>query len=392
MNTDEYLAFGDCVDFRLKFARGKQEELLLELKGALRFTQEELATRIGVSRRCLRNWISETRTLPKSVFDKAVAWCPNIERFAADIGGVLHPNWGDKKGGKIRYKQLLKTGMFIAHHELMLAKRRELSKMERIELPKTSNFYKKTENEGVPSLPLLATLLLTDGYLQKRGVVGYTSRDSTLMNIFIDIVRANSRRSPNLLRRDDGRLEAYVFDPDLSKRLLVVSPTYKKSPGNVSKKEYLGGPQPTADFLLGESIQTRVHAVRLAMSADGGITVSKSASGRMAGSIILGCANPTLLEGWVKIFGSLGIEMKIIKAKGKWAGIGGLIASKGEMLKHFWELGGFVDGVKITRKSPYYAGIEKNALLNQFLKARHIINDGPGPVNGLKTHRDAQSG
>jgi len=150
------------VDFRLKFASGRQKELLLELKKALSFTQEKLATRIGVSRRCLRNWISETRTLPKSVFDKVVLWCPNIvERFAAEIEEILHPNWGDRKGGKRRYKQLLETGMFAAHHELMLAKRRESSKMERIKLPGLSNFYKKIKSEGVPSLPLLSVLLLT---------------------------------------------------------------------------------------------------------------------------------------------------------------------------------------------------------------------------------------
>jgi len=86
----------------------------------------------------------------------------------------------------------------------------------------------------------------------------------------------------------------------------------------------------------------------------------------------LGCANLTLLEGWARIFNSLNIEMRLMKAKEKWAGVGGLIASKDETLKRFWELGGFVDGVKITRKSPYYSGIEKNVLLNQFLKARHV--------------------
>ncbi|MDI6883727.1 MAG: hypothetical protein QMD00_01080 [Hadesarchaea archaeon] len=362
------------MDLRLKFASGKQKELLLELKGVLRFTQEELATRIGVSRRCLRNWINETRTLPKSVFDKAVSWCPNIERFTADIRGTLHPHWGDKKGGKSRYKQLLETGMFATHHGLMLARRCEISKMKRVDLPKMSIFYRKIESKGIPSLPLLATLLLTDGYLQTRGVVGYTSRDPTLMNIFIDLVRANSKRPPNLLQRDDGRLEAYVFDPDLSKKLLALSPTYKKSPGNVSKKEYLGGPKPVVDFLLAENFQTRVYAVRLAMSADGCITVSKSTNGRFSGSINLGCANPTLLYGWKRVFDSLGIEMGVIKAKVKWAGVGGLIASKKEMLYRFWGLGGFVDGVKITRKSPNFAGVGKNTLLNLFLKARHIID------------------
>lgn len=362
------------MDLRLKFEAGKQKELLLELKDKLNLTQETLAAKLGVSRRCLRNWISETRTLPKSVFDRAVSWCPHIKRFADDIKEVLQPNWGDKKGGKGRYKQLLKTGMFVAHHELMLIKRREISRMERVELPKESDFYRKMERKGVPSLPLLATLLLTDGYLQTRGVIGYTSMDSTLMNIFIDFVRANSKRPPNILRRDNGLLEAYVFDPDLTKRLLALSPTYKTSPDNVSKNEYLRGPRPDADFLLAEDIRTRVYAIRLAMSADGCITVSRQTKGEIRGSINLGCANPTLLRGWKKVFDSLGIKMRVMRSKAKWAGVSGLTTSKKEVLYRFWRLGGFVDGVKITRKSPNFAGVEKNILLNHLLKARHIID------------------
>lgn len=348
--------------------------MLLELKEALGLSQEKLAAKLYVSRRCLRNWISETRTLPKNAFSNAVLWCPDLGSFAASIKEILPSNWGDKKGGKSRYKQLLKTGMFVAHHKLMLAKRREVSKMRRVKLPSPSKFYEEVRSEDVSPLPLLATLLLTDGYLQKRGVVGYTSIDPVLMNVFIDFARANSRKLPNLLQRDNGMLEAYIFDRELVRELLTLSPSYKKSPSNTSKKEYLDESQPIVDFLLKTDIRTRVYSIRLAMSADGGITARKLINGRMIASLIFGCANPTLLDGWKKVFSSLGIEMGVIKAKVKWAGVGGLIASKKEMLYRFWKLGGFVDGVKITRKSPNFAGVEKNTLLNRFLKARHMID------------------
>jgi len=363
------------MDFRLKFDEGKQKGLLLELKEALGLSQEELAARLDVSRRCLRNWISETRTLPKNVFSKAVSWCPDLRRFTTNIKEVLPSNWGGKKGGKSRYEQLLRTGTFVAHHKLMLTKRREISKMRRVRLPSTSKFYKEVRSENVSSLSLLATLILTDGYLQKRGVVGYTSIDPVLMNVFIDLARANSRKLPNLLQTDDGRLEAYVFDRELVRELLNLSPSYKKSPSNkTGKKEYLDELQPTVDFLLKTDVRTRIYSIRLAMSADGCITVHNSMNGRMTASLIFGCANPTLLNGWKKVFSSLGIEMRVIKAKVKWAGVGGLITSKKEVLYRFWKLGGFVDGVKITRKSPNFAGVEKNALLNRFLKAKHIID------------------
>jgi len=220
----------------------------------------------------------------------------------------------------------------------------------------------------------LATLLLTDGYLQKRGVIGYTSIDPVLMNVFIDLIRANSKKLPTLLQMDDGRLEAYVFDRELVRELLTLSPSYKKSPSNISENEYLNEPQPTVDFLLETNVRTRIYGIRLAMSADGGITARKLTNGQMIASLIFGCTNPTLLNGWKKVFSSLGIEMGVIKAKVKWAGVAGLVTSKKEMLHRFWKLGGFVDGVKITRKSPNFAGVEKNALLNRFLKVRHIID------------------
>ena len=38
--------------------------------------------------------------------------------------------------------------------------------------------------------------------------------------------------------------------------------------------------------------------------------------------------------------------------------------SRKEVLRIFQRLGGFVDGVRVSRKSPNFAGIEKNVLLN----------------------------
>jgi len=361
--------FGFNVDPRLRFKTGKQRELLLTSKKGLGITEQDLAMKLGVSRRCLRGWMGEVKTLPKSIFHKIIQLQPKLDVFATDIEEILPPNWGAVKGGKRRYNQLLKTGMFAAHHERMLEKRREKSKMERMKLPNQSSFYVcEIEGPKIPSLPLLATLLLTDGYLQKRGLVGYASTDQTLMNIFIDLVRANSEKSPNLLRRSDGRLEAYVFDPKLVEKLLLLSPSYKKSPENLSKKEYLQESQPTVDFLLAQDIKTRICSIRLAMSADGCVTPYRLKKGQLRPRIMLCCANPSLVEGWRKVFWSLGIETWIKGGK-KWSGVEGLMVWKRKVIEIFRELGGFVNGVKITRKSPNFAGVEKNVLLDWTLES-----------------------
>jgi hypothetical protein len=259
--------------------------------------------------------------------------------------------------------------MFTAHHKKMLKKRREISKMERMELPNPSNFYTyEVESQKIPSLPLLAALLFTDGYLHRRGLVGYASRDQILMNIFIDLVRGNSEKPPNLLRRSDGRLEAYVFDSKLVEKLLLLSPSYKKSPRNLSKEEYLREPQPTVDFLLAQDVKTRICSVRLAMSADGCITTYRLKNGRLRPRLMLCCANPSLVKGWRKVFWSLGIQTGI-KFGRKWSGVEGIMIWKKEMIEFFRKLGGFVDGVKISRKSPNFAGMEKNTLLNWSLES-----------------------
>ena len=46
-----------------------------------------------------------------------------------------------------------------------------------------------------------------------------------------------------------------------------------------------------------------------------------------------------------------------------WSGIGGVRFYNKQSLKKFLQIGGFISGVKITRKSRVYAGIEKNTLL-----------------------------
>ena len=356
------------MDFRLRFKRGKQRELLLTLKKELGLNQRELAAELSVKSRALQWWIYEAKTLPEAIFHKILQFQPKFDRFANAIEEVLPANWKMVKGGKSRYNQLLRTKMFAKHHEKMLANRRKMSKMEKVKLLSSSDFYKReVERKKLHPLPLLATLLLTDGYLQRRGVVGYTSRDWVLMNVFIDLVKANSEKVPNILRRNDGGLEVYIFDPKLTKKLFSLSPSYKKSPGKMVKEEYLQEPQPTADFLQEQDTKTKVCSIRLAMSADGCVTVHRARNGRLDVRLMLSCANPTLVRGWKDVFETLCIKATVKKGS-KWSGIEGLMISRKEALRIFQRLGGFVDGVRVSRKSPNFAGIEKNVLLNWAIK------------------------
>lgn len=354
---------------RLEFNKGKQREFLLLLKSELKFSQRRLAKEIGVSRRCLRNWINEERLLPNRVFELATEIYPKIREFKHEIKEIHSANWGSQKGGKKRFKQLLESGEFPLHHRKMITQNRQKSSMEYLGLPETSNFFRKIKDRGVPTLPLLASLLLTDGYLQRSKEVGFTSKSITLTNIFIDLIKDNSKKTPLLRKRENGMFEPYIFDPSLASSLLSLSPSYTTYPKNQSRGEYLSRPQPTIDFLSGCDSETKILCTRLAMSSDGYITVYKDKkSARVYGYIGLSCAHPSLVGEWKRIFEEFSIDMKVTRKSSYWSGIAGLRTGNKKALRIFQNFGGFVNDVKVSRKSPRLAGVEKNTVLTTYLE------------------------
>jgi hypothetical protein len=155
-----------------------------------------------------------------------------------------------------------------------------------------------------------------------------------------------------------------VFSKKAYLELLKLSPSYKKCPRKESMEDYLNEAQPTLSFLKGESLDLLKECVRIAMSTEGSIHIEFPRD-TIYLRLEFACAHPKLTLEWQEIFRKVGIESTISKSRVTWSGIKGLRISKLDSIKKFIEIGGFINGVKITGKSKYFGGIIKNQLLKK---------------------------
>lgn len=227
-----------------------------------------------------------------------------------------------------------------------------------------SDVLNRIVNKGVNLKSLLATCLLTDGSLQRTGnssyrIAFYTS-DSVLRDFVYSLLFRLSRYTPTIYRDKGGAYSVRVCDFHLAKELLELSPSFKKSPNRCQPvHSYLMEKQPTITFLDSYDLQTKKICARFAFSADGSISLDK----RGVSELTLRCSHPRLSLEWQKILMGFGMIGRIRKDKFSWSGVGGVRFYNKQSLKKFLKMGGFIPGVKITRKSRFYAGIEKNTIL-----------------------------
>ena len=92
------------TEFRILLAKDYQKELLAEVSKKLELSQRKFAKKLNVSRRCIRNWMHGTRTLPEHVFRKLTNMIPEASIYRAHVISRLPSNWGQIKGGRVRSK------------------------------------------------------------------------------------------------------------------------------------------------------------------------------------------------------------------------------------------------------------------------------------------------
>ncbi|OGI12451.1 hypothetical protein A3K64_04365 [Candidatus Micrarchaeota archaeon RBG_16_36_9] len=351
-------------DERIKFKDGVQEKMFLNMKKDLSVSQEILAKMLNVSRSYLRLWIKEERFLPLQIFNKIMALYPKSRIFKNEIIEFLPYQWWSTKGGKKRIEISKSEGSFKSMINELHKARRKNSTMEKINVPPLSKYTKEIIKQKISTIPILASLLITDGSLNyKKNQISFTSTDFTLINIFTDLIKLNSKIVPYLSKRRNGIFESYVFDAELCKKLLLLSPSYKKSPyKNQSKEDYLKESQPTIEFLFNQNEEVKRKCIQTAMSCDGFITTSYDKGKNIRNTIGLSCSHPCLIYEWKNLLESFKIDMHIVKNERYWAGYGCLLSSSSKVIKNFSSIG-FIPEVKITGKSKRFKGIEKNKML-----------------------------
>lgn len=353
------------LHFRLRFNDGKQRDFLIKyIEHKTYRSQKDLAFALKVKRGTLKNWINEKTTLPNNIFEKICFGFKDGEKFNKFIVQKLPLNWGEKKGGNIRKLQFGDINKFyknlrVKKEKIRLSRHKTLKKNKKI----TNKTILKIIKEKVNLKPLLVTYLLTDGSLLPKNEsyrLCFFTKDEELKSFIYDMLLKESRYLPSLSKdKKNGVYIIRVTDNYLAKNLFKLNKNYKKIPyKNQSLEDYLKMPQPSLNFLKKIDNKTRILCLRLALSTDGYVSVPLKGTPTVG----LTCYHPTLCNEWKEIFALCGIKTYIINKKASWCGIAGVKLSTDSIYK-FWKIGGFIEGVKVSKKSKRYKGMKKNELL-----------------------------
>ena len=230
---------------------------------------------------------------------------------------------------------------------------------------------------------LLAIFLLTDGYMKKGGGIMLICTDDVLQNYFLTLIKESYGLTPTVNAYMRKGKETIVHSKAIASKLLELSPSYKTCPWNINPKTYFQGPQPSLSFLETEEIDVLKEVIRIAMSTDG--TVSAEFPRNMVyPKLEFSCAHPILIKEWQKIFAQIGIKTFLQRSNITWSKVKSLGIKELKSVRRFIEIGGFVDGVKITGKSRYYAGIVKNDLLNLLFTLNEHSFQFPDDISIMK--------
>lgn len=354
---------------RIKFKPTYQHKMFIEIKKKEGLSERKLASLLKVKRSTLSKWIREINLLPVDIFEKIIYNFPYTAKYKKYIEEKLDDDWGRRKGGIHRISKLSKEEL-----DRLLEKIRKKRKYKRLVKKvkdfKLFNIYKKYKSY------LLAIMLITDGCVSDN-IIEFTSKDKTLRDFYVYLCRLNGVKKI-FCRKANDIYRIYFFDKTTIKKLKRISPSYKTSPSRNQKiNEYFKEPQPTLKKFFKLPKKIIKECIRIAMSCDGNISIrilTHSTKIKLRPELTLNCAHPFLVKEWKKLFKIVGIKMKIQKNKCVWGGIRGISTEKIEEIEKFYKLGGFINKVKISKKSKRLGGVEKNKVLAKCLKIKYLKN------------------
>jgi len=286
-------------------------------------------------------------------------------------------NMGQIKGGKARIAGIRnKNRYFKLLHSSARLKAKKVKHI--INWKIRTKIGKEIINKKINPSPLIIAMLLTDGHVYKKRncfEIGFASKSSSLLYLFLDLIKIWNRKQIVSKYIDKNRVTRLYFHLPIKNEFIKSVKSFKTSPRNQSVRNYLKEDQPNIDFLENMDNECKRLFLRIILSLDGGITNRKGIK-RIQPSIFLRCAHLSLCKFYQKIANDFSIKLRIEKDKSKWSGIDGLSTTKIESIKKFKEIGGFVDGLKISKKSKYFYNIKKNFLLNSYIR-NSVKVEGP---------------
>lgn len=157
--------------------------------------------------------------------------------------------------------------------------------------------------------------------------------------------------------KSKGCRNVVITDKFLGKSLFELSPEYRTFP--LEEKT-----QPTIRFLEDKNLQTKIWALRFAFTTDDCISLSKRSKPELG----FACCNRNMAKEWQAFLRQFGLNAHIARNGRYKQGVAGLRIYDFKSIRNFYKLGGFIDGVKISRKSTKYMGMQKNGLLRKVVE------------------------
>ncbi len=343
-------------DKRLKFKRGKQKELLeLVIQGV--GSQRKLADLLGVAKTTIKDWKFERNNMLKSKFKTLINFMPKFRIYEKYVEKEFDLNWGRKKGGKRRIVLLNDKKQYLNYIRSFTNNGEQIKKSRFMFIE--NRLLEKLKSQNVNLLSILVVCILTDGNLEIRGKnyrLGFSSSDKILTNFIQALFFELGDFIPSTYGPYKTAYNTCLSDSELGKKLLDLSPEYKTYASDLSK-------QPTIAFLNSQNVQTKVWAIRFAFTTDGSISLSKQNKPELT----LTCYNKALSFEWQQFLKKVGISCKISKKLNVKEETLGIRIYDYKNIYKFYKLGGFIDSVKISRKSRKYCGVEKNKLLKMII-------------------------
>ena len=210
--------------------------------------------------------------------------------------------------------------------------------------------------------------------------------DEMLQRYFLTLIKEAYGLSPTVNSFMKKGKETIVHSKFVYDKLLLNSPSYNTYPRNCNQEEYFKRSQPSLSFLNSAGKDVMKEAVRIAMSTDGTVNVDFPHDS-IYPKLEFSCAHPNLLQQWKEIFKEIGINSFIIKSKLTWSKVRGLGIKELRSVQRFFDIGAFIDGVKITGKSKYYQGVTKNNLLHLILKLHDESFHFPRDITTYEKHQ-----
>lgn len=357
-------------DKRLRFQRGKQREFLEAVIQNHFGTQAALARFLEVHKHTVKGWLHEENNMPKSAFQKIITFYPVQKHFEIFIEEELPWNWGWIKGGVVTgsksdiYKRLAHARSFIKGACVRRLKKEDVPNL----------IVDQMLRENVDLKSILAVCLLTDGSLSVEGRthrISVFSKDPVIVDFSRALFLRLSKFEPGVYAEPRGVTIVRMTDNDLARELQKLSPEFRTFPPE-------GRPQPTIAFLKTANEQTKRWAIKVALTLDGSISLSKYDKPELT----LTCYNKASCEEWQELFTEFGIIGNVCYSKRSRQGAVGVRTFNYLSIYNFYKMGGFMNGVKISTKSTRFDGLEKNHLLRQVIQlgVQKGVLKGVGPM------------